>query len=104
MSPTFFGIIQPDHGPNHIKKGAELKPGDVVVTHHLFNGQPANFTVTVQSVDLVRQTVMFAEWGDDNYPWGDYGLVPYKYGTTFDGVDAGGLYHQQHWLERVTNN
>jgi hypothetical protein len=100
----YFASRQADHGANHIKLGTDLKVGDSVVVHVRYNGQPVQMTATVSHVDVQAETMKFTEWGDDPYPWGDYGLTAYKPGTTLNGQDMAGLFHQQHWLERVAVN
>ncbi len=103
-SDIVFAKSQADHGPNHIKTGTELKVGDTVVVHLVYDGQPVDSTATVSHIDVAKETFKFTEWGDDAYPWGDYGLAPYKAGTRFENVSVEGMFHQKHWLERVAVN
>lgn len=103
--PTYrFSQIQPDHGLNHIKKGEDLRVGDTVIAHLVYNNAPVDSEATVSSIDPVNKTFKFTEWGDDAYPWADYGLCPWEPGTTFGDVDVGGMFHPLHWLERVADN
>lgn len=101
---SYFGMTQPNHSTNHIRNGTDLRVGDAVVVHLVYNGEPKQTAATVSHLDAARQTVKFTEWGDGAYPWGDYGLAAYLPGTQFSGVDVGGMFHQKHWLERVAVN
>lgn len=101
---TYFDVTRPDHGPYQIKNGADLKVGNMVIAHYIYCGKPAVYVLTVTNVNVEKMSVKFAEWGDVDYPWADYGLVPYSQGTTFAKVDISSLYQQQYWLERILDN
>lgn len=78
--------------------------GDTVIVHLVYDNAPVDNEATVSSIDPISKTFKLIEWGDDTYPWADYGLCPWEPGTTFDGVDVSGMFHPHHWLELVVVN
>lgn len=96
-----FGRHQPHHRPNHIKHASDLRVGEVVVVHIVFEGEPKMMRATVSHINVAAQTLRFREWGTGDRDWADYGLVPYRAGAILSTVDISGLWHQQHWLEHV---
>jgi len=85
-----YPASQPTHGSWQIVNISELRPGQEVDVHMIWDAKSRKSRLTVETVDAEEGYIKFREWHDE-CSLRDLGVLPYE----------GGRWHPQHWIQRT---